>query len=885
MTRMPRLFTALLFALLVAAPPAFAQASQNQQAQLRITVVDISGAGLPAASVTVTPAGGAPAQLATDDRGVLTVPVLTLGPVAIHAEFPGFVPFDGTVTLRRGNNNQEITLAIAGVEEEVVVSDLSADDTRGNSMTTVLEENQIAELSDDPDELQAQLEALTGGAGAVFQVDGFQGGRLPSRDEIQQIRFRNNSFSADNHDAGRTRVEIITRPGLTSWSLNANLGLRSDVLNARNAFAETQTPEQFRRFNVGLRGPLVKGKTSFRFNVGGNRSFDSGTIVALTPDGRIADQVRRPFEQTNLTVGMEHAFSQSQTFRFEYQRSENMRSNLGVGDFSLMERAYTRSNDEHQVRVSVQSILGKASLNQFRAEFNQEATASSSVSGLPAIIVIDAFSRGGAGISNEGTTRMLELSNNLDFTVGKHAMRAGLQLEAGAYSNIDNRNAAGTFTFGSLESFQAGTPDTFTQRLGEVRTGFSQYQLGLYFQDDVRLNRSLSVSFGVRQEMQSHVSDVMNLMPRVGFTLNPFRSKTTIRGGYGIFHDWYDSNLYDQTLRVNGVAQRDLLILNPGYPDPAGGIAATVLPGGRVQADPNLEMPYVHQASIGIERPITSSLNVQASFMRLIGRNQLRSRNINAPDEFGIRPEPLIGTVTQIESTGRSSTNRLNLGANYRLQRTFINVGYTLSSVRNTGDNATTLPANSFDPNAEWGPSSQDVRHRFNAMVNFGLPFGVRASLSTNAQSASPYTITTGRDDNRDGVSNDRPAGLGRNTERGAGRWEVSTRLTKAVTFGAPSAGQRGGRPAEQVAPGQGGVGGGGMGGPGGPGGLGGGRGGGPADAAGGRFSVELYAQAFNLLNRTNFGSFSGNLLSPFFGLPTSAAQARRLEVGMQFRF
>ena len=882
MTLIPRLLTALLLALLAATSPAFAQANQSQQAQLRITVVDITGAGLPAATVNVAPTGGAPAELATDDRGVLAVPALTPGVVSIHIEFPGFVPFDGTLTLRRGNNNQEITLAIAGVQEEVVVSDSAADDTRGNSMTTVLEGDQIAELSDDPEELQAQLEALTGGAGAVFQVDGFRGGRLPSRDEIQQIRFRNNSFSADNHDAGRSQVEIITRPGLTAWSGNANLGLRSDVLNARNAFAQTQTAEQFRRFNAGLRGPLVKGKTSLRFNVDGNRSFDSGTIVALTPDGRIADQVKRPFEQTNVTVGLEHALSQSQTFRFEYRREEDTRSNLGVGDFSLMERAYTRSNNEHQVRASVQSVLGKASLNQFRIQFNQQATASSSVSDLPAIIVIDAFSRGGAGVSNEGSTRTIELADNLDFTVGKHAMRAGVLLEAGTYSNTDNRNAAGTFTFGSLESFLAGTPNTFTQRLGEVRTGFSQYQLGLYFQDDVRLNRSLSVSFGVREEMQSHVSDVMNLMPRVGFTLNPFRSKTTIRGGYGIFHDWYDSNLYDQTLRVDGVAQRDLLILNPGYPDPAGGIAATVLPGGRVQADPDLEMPYVHQASIGIERPITPNVNVQASLMRLIGRNQLRSRNINAPDEFGIRPEPLIGTVTQIESTGRSSTNRLNLSANYRLQRTFINIGYTLSSVRNTGDNALSLPANSFDPNAEWGPSSQDVRHRFNAMVNFGLPFGVRANVSTNAQSASPYTMTTGRDDNRDGVSNDRLAGVGRNTERGAGRWEVSTRLTKAVTFGGLGAGQQGGRPSEQVAPGQGGAGGGGGVGPGGPGG---GRGGGPGDAANGRFTVEFYAQAFNLLNRTNFGSFSGNQLSPFFGLPTSAGQARRLEVGMQFRF
>ena len=51
------------------------------------------------------------------------------------------------------------------------------------------------------------------------------------------------------------------------------------------------------------------------------------------------------------------------------------------------------------------------------------------------------------------------------------------------------------------------------------------------------------------------------------------------------------------------------------------------------------------------------------------------------------------------------------------------------------------------------------------------------------------------------------------------------------------------------------------------------------------RFRVEFYVQGFNILNRTNFVNFSGNLQSPFFGTPTSAGQARRVEVGMQFRF
>lgn len=861
----------------------------GQPAQLRVTVVDQTGASIPAAHVVVSTSAGVTSQGDVDQRGQITLTSLPVGPVRLHVESAGFSPYEASVTLRRGNNNQTVTLSIAGLQEEIVVNETVNADPRGNSLTTTLEEDEIAQLSDDPDELREQLEAMTGGAGAVFQVNGFRGGRLPNRDEIRQIRFRTNSFAADNHDAGRVMVEIITRPGLTEWSGNANFGLRNDVLNARNAFAHAKTPEQFRRFTAGLRGPLVQNRTSLRFNVDGNRSFDSTTIVALQPDGRVADQVKRPFEQTNVTAGLEHGFNMNQTMRLEYRRSEDARHNLGVGDFNLMERGFERSSNEHQVRTSLQSVVGRSALNEFRVQWNYEEAASASMSGAPAVIVIDAFSSGGAGVSSEGSTRTLEVADNFDFNVGRHAMRAGMLFEAGAFRNLDARNSAGTFTFSSLEAFLAGAPNTFTQRLGQLQTAFSQYQLGVYWQDDFRLNRSLSLSVGVREELQTHVGDAMNLMPRVGLTFTPPRSRTTIRGGYGIFHDWYEADLYDQTLRVTGEAgaQRDLLVLNPGYPDPTGGVAATVLGSGRVQADPHLEMPYVHQASIGLERAVTQTLRLQASYMWMRGYNQLRSRNVNAPDELGVRPEPGIGTVTQIESTARSASDRININALYRLpeRRTFINVNYTWSIVRNHANNPLSLPADSRNPDAEWGPAAQDLRHRFNATVNIGLPLAVRANISGTAQSAAPYTITTGHDDNRDGVSNDRPAGIGRNSARGAARYDMNVRFSRGFGFGGDREDQRGG-------PGGGGpvvIAGGNPGGPGGgPGG--GGQGGGGFGGFGGgegneRFRLEFYVQGFNILNRTNFVNFSGNLQSPFFGTPTSAAQARRVEVGMQFRF
>ncbi|MBI2188731.1 MAG: TonB-dependent receptor [Acidobacteria bacterium] len=874
-----------LVALLLAASPL---AAQGNEAQLRLTVIDQTGASLPSAHVRVTNAAGLAREADVDERGQTTLAALPIGPVQLQVEARGFAPYSATVTLRRGANNQTVTLYIAGVQEEVVVTEAAVGDTRGNALTTTLEEGEIAELSDDPDELRAQLEAMTGGAGAIFNVNGFRGGRLPNRDEIRQIRFRTNSFSADNHDAGRVQVDIITRPGLTEWSGNANFGLRNDVLNARNAFARTETPEQFRRFTAGLRGPIVRNRTSLRFNVDGNRSFDSTTIVALRPEARIADQVKRPFEQTNVTAGLEHGLTASQTLRLEYRRNEDERRNLGVGNFNLMERAFSRASTEHQVRTSVQSIFGRRALNELRVQWNFQENASRSVSEAPAVVVIDAFSSGGAGVASEGSTRTLEIADDFDFNVGRrHAMRAGLLFEAGAYRNFDARNAAGTFTFSSLEAFLAGRPNTFTQRLGELRTAFSQYQLGVYWQDDFRVNRALSLSIGVREELQTNVGDAMNLMPRFGFTFTPRRARLTVRGGYGIFHDWYEADLHDQTLRVTGGpdAQRDLLILNPGYPDPTGGVAATMLGGGRVQAAPDLRMPYVHQASIGIERPITQTLTFQTSYNRIRGRNQLRSRDVNAPDAFGVRREPTVGTVAQIESTGRSASDRINANLFYRVpqRRMFMGANYTWAKVRTHADNPLSLPADSHHPDAEWGPSAQDVRHRFNAMINGGLPLGIRASVNGVAQSAPPYTIITGGDDNRDGVTNDRPAGVGRNSVRSAARFDLNVRFTRGFGFGGPrEGGPRG--------PGGGGpvvIAGGPGGGPGGPGGPGGGGGGffGPGGNDDSRFRVEFYVQGFNVLNRTNFLNFSGNLQSPFFGTPTSAAQARRVEVGMQFRF
>ena len=156
---MKRILFAVL-ALLVAAP-LFAQ--NANLAQLRLVIVDQTGAGIPGAMITVTPQGaGAKVVTATsDERGLATLPDLVLGNAQIHVEFPGFLPTDMPLNLRRGANNKNVELKIEGFSEQVVVEDTaSTEDRRGNSMTTTLEQSEIDALPDDPDELQDYLTQL-----------------------------------------------------------------------------------------------------------------------------------------------------------------------------------------------------------------------------------------------------------------------------------------------------------------------------------------------------------------------------------------------------------------------------------------------------------------------------------------------------------------------------------------------------------------------------------------------------------------------------------------------------------------------------------------------------------------------------------------------------
>ena len=852
---------------------------------LRVTVLDQTEAALVIAQVTIVDASGIERTSAVDGRGLAVFENLNPGTYQVKATAASFRPIATPFNLRRGDNRTTLRLAVATIEQTVVVQDVSAADRRDNGFTQTLTQDEIDSLPDDPDEMADELARMAGPGAQIF-VDGFRGGRLPPKDQIQQIRFHTNSFSAEYHEAGMIRVEVITKPGMGSWRGSSNFGFRDESLNASNAFAGEKGPEQMRRYMVNFSGPLAKGKTGLSLSFDGNSSYDSRTIVAQSPNsGTLNSLAVSPTDAMNFTARVEHLLSPTAQVRAEYTRRQNERSNLGVGDFDLPERAYATDMNTDTFRLRTTNVIGKKVFSEFRFEFNNSTNATLPGSLQPTVRVNDAFTAGGAGQSGVRNAQEFELAQNFDFTIGrKHSMRAGVLLAAGRWDSTQRTNGNGTYTFTSTAAFNAGIPTNYVIRTGDPLVDYSQFKAGWFLQDDFRPSRTLQISLGVRQEIQTQVDSRFNIAPRAAFTWNASK-KTTVRGGYGIFYDWYESNLHEQTIRVDGEHQVDVIVQNPGFPVTDGG--GTRLPASVIRSA-SLGQPIIHQASVGFERPLTGWADMRADYMFTRGYDSLRSINVNAPVN-GVRPDPAVGNISEIQSSGKRASDRATVALNMRYapRRILGSVMYQLGSQRNYADGPLSVPSDSNNPNLDWGPAAQDVRHR--VFFNFNSPIGrgVRLSLGMQGSSALPYNITTGFDTNGDTVFNDRAAGVERNSARGAAQWTANVRLNKSIGLGGPRAGGPGfpGGPGGMPMPPPSG----GVAAQRGPGGPGGGGGDGPQimvmEGGNQKYRLDLYVNVQNAFNHVNYNAFIGNQQSSFFGTATSAGPARRIELGASFGF
>ena len=882
---MKRVFIALCCVVVLAAwsPAALAQGARD--ARLVLTVVDQSGSILPDALVTAVrvddPAKAVIGPVKTTDKGVATLTNLVPGVYTIEAEFPGFEKrLMKDIRLRAGDNKHVAILTIQGLMDSITVArdkQAAAADPKSTFGTTLTRE-QIEALSDDPDEMKRQIMDMA--PDAVLRIDSFEGGQLPPKAQIKSIHITRDQFAAESHYAGAHFIDIITQPGIGPLRFNTRLGIRDSALNARNPLTAVKGPEQSRNYGFNVGGSLIKNKSSFALSINGSESFQTPNLYAATPGGATRSEIINLKQRNDnlFTYGsFDYAVTKDQTLRVGFNTEKFTNSNQGVGLYDEESRAYTTRQTWATVRIQEAGPLGRRFFTNTRMQLNYQRQVNDSAVELPTIRINDALTRGGAQQAGGRKARTMNLMSDLDYVRGIHSFRTGVEINGSWYRSDEFTNYLGTYTFESMDAYLAGVPRSYTKRIGNPDLSYRNILGGVYFQDDIRIRKNLTLSPGIRYELQTHLEDFNNFAPRFGVNWAPFKSgRTTIRASAGIFYDWFSTGTYEQTLRVDGFRQQELNILDPTYPDPGaeGLISAT----NRYLMGNDLGMVRTVRFSAGVQQTLTPRIRSGVTYANSHGYGVLRAVNLNAP-VGGVRPDLRFSNVFEIADDAESKTHQLMTNFNvsfmtpspaaqrarWNWRRGSVNFNHTLAYQRNNTDGAFNIPF-SGSPDGEWASANFDIRHRLNVGLQSQALRNLSVFLAMNMSSAPPYTIRTGRDDNGDLVFNDRPLGVGRNTERGASQVGVSANASYTISFGkrkvlAPPGIMVTGGPDRVMS----------------------------VQTVGGgeqpRYRIAFSIGAQNLTNRVNRIGFNGTMTSPFFRQSTGVGQPRKLDMGISFSF
>jgi hypothetical protein len=783
---------ALVFSLFAMVGVALAQQPPPATGGVHGTVTDPTGAIVIGASVTLQNGPTQRWSTTTTSEGTYAFEQIPPGRYALSIHYDGFRTFAARVDVKSGEVRTQDARLEVGIS---VTTDVQSTDLRKNLSTLVLTGKELAMLPDDPERFLQRILEMAGSTGrpndVAILVDGFREyKRLPPKNTIEMIRINSNPFSAEFAQQGLDRIEIVTKPGSDTFHGEIRLQGGDSALDAKNPLAPTKADERTRTYNGYLQGPIVKGRLDFIAYAGQWQQDENATIHATTLDpvtntaGLLSNTVTTPTRTTSVMGGTNFTVA-NQRFNVTFTQNEETRRNQGLDTgLELPEYAFNRSTTDQIGRLWWTSIVNAHTVNDVRVEISRNRATTSPLSSTPAVIVLDAFYAGGnQSASTRATTTGTQASETLTMQFGKHLAKGGLLLETAKQDSLDRSGFGGQFIFGTdVERDAAGNPvlndagqtipispienyrrtrlglpgyapSQFSIVRGTPDIGVNQWTLGWFALDDWSISNRLSLSYGLRQDMQNNVAQRVTVEPRAALSwLLDANGKNAIKVGGGLFYGRVEPGITLDTKKVNGIDRQQFIIGRPlGYPAiPVSSLdAATAVQSAIYTKSSDLQMPRSAIATISYERQLVDGLFVVGQYTYNKGSNLLRLVNIST----GTSPN------LQFESNGRSLQRQLMLGLRGNISRELtLYANYTYGKKTSDTDGAYTTPAKSHDLANEYGPAFDDQRHTFVAGTTIYVDESLMITPSLTIASGRPFNITTGLDNNGDTLFSDRPS-------------------------------------------------------------------------------------------------------------------------------
>jgi hypothetical protein len=685
---------------------ASAAVANAQTVLLRGTVLDPSGAVIPAADLKVSQNGRVAAQRQSDATGNFAFD-LPAGDYKLEVSAPAFKGYTQNVRVVPNIRPLSISMTVASVDAAVDVT--ANDDTvnldeDSNLTSTSVSDDTIKALPEDEDALMAQLQTLAAGTGAAgatatFVVDGFSNGRIPPRDQIQQIIIDTNVFSAESAGGG-PRIQIITKPGTGPWSGNLNANFNDQYLNARSPLDLNRPKKQQKTLTTSYGGPVIPGKLTLRFTARDLQQEQQGnSIVAVTPAGPINQGVFTPYKNENLNSNGQIFITSTNSLSFGVNYNSNWNTNNGIGGVVLQERANNFKGHNWNFQLSDRATINPRLTSEVRYFMFHNQNSLLPETQAPAIDVLDAFSSGGAQNAARRRNTYYNFGNTLRWTVRPTVnLQIGTDFfESKEYSALEGNNL-GVFTFSSLSDYLNSHPITFRQTTGNGVISADQLEFAGFIQADWRVNSKLNLGAGIRYQVQQNLDRHHNLGPTAQAAYQP-RTGTVLRVGARISYQVYDIGYTETVMRSSPGHQIETVISNPSYPNPYANLDPTTLSQSnasiRTQAA-NLVSPYLVNTALTWEQNIKKGWRISTSFDTTKGVHLIRTRNITAPYPGTPLPPDLFGALNSfdpsIQAAARNQVDQMrplypNIGNIYQFESSADsfskNIGFRLYTPNN----------------------------------------------------------------------------------------------------------------------------------------------------------------------------------------------------------